>query len=25
MNYDIDKNTCEQMHKEWIKTNLSLV
>jgi hypothetical protein len=25
MNYDIDKKTCEQMHKEWIKTNLSLV
>ena len=25
MNYDIDKKTCEQMHTEWIKTNLSLV
>lgn len=24
MNYDIDKKTCEQMHTEWIKTNLSL-
>jgi len=25
MNYNIDKKTCEQMHTEWIKTNLSLV
>jgi len=25
MNYNIDKKTCEHMHTEWIKTNLSLV
>ena len=25
MNFQIDQETCEQMHSEWIKTNLSLV
>jgi len=25
MHYDVDKKTCEKMHTEWIKTNLSLV